>query len=167
LVIKDNLRILERILIEDGDDADESRAELTKIVCMQFTGEYVNDITFTTGGLTQTLSDDPPKLSAQQILTCMQCAAELLHSIRENEGSDDVLSWKKERVRALLRGVAAWLGQSKKNLLSSSKESVEKGGPGADGLNREKTVVEQATDLCICLLRLDSNESVELVLAIL
>lgn len=168
LIIKEDLRILEKILIEGGDDADESRSELTKIVCFQFTGESINGINVAIGGLTQTLSNDPPKLSARQILTCMQCAADLLHSIRGEEGSEDLLSWKKERVRALLRGVVAWLGQSKKNLLSLSKvSSVEKGGPGTDGSDGEKTVVEQVTDLCICLLRLDADESVELVLAIL
>jgi hypothetical protein len=176
LVIKENLRIIESILIEDGDSIGESRAELATVVCSQFTGEYMNGLSVAIGGLSQTLSNDSPRLSAEQILTCMQCATELLHSIREKDGSDDVLSWKKERMRALLRGVAAWLGQSKKNLQSLYKASSAGScdtGPGTLSSmqqvpsNCENTFREQVIDLCTCLLRSDTDESVELVLAIL
>jgi hypothetical protein len=106
----------------------------------------------------------------------MQCAAEFSHSIREKEGSDDVLSWKKERMRTLLRGVAAWLGQSKKNLQSlyktSSAERCDTGPGTVTSIqqvpsNCKKTFLEQVTDLCIRLLRADTYDSVELVLAIL
>jgi hypothetical protein len=176
LVIKENLRIIESILIEDGESIDESRAEISTIVCSQFTGEYMNGLSVAIGGLSQTLSIDSLRLSAEQILTCMQCAAELLHSIREKEGSDDVLSLKKERMRALLRGVAAWLGRSKKNLQSLNKASsvgscdVDPGTVSSIQQvpsNCEKTFVEHVTELCICLLLSDTDESVELVLAIL
>lgn len=176
LVIKENQRIMERILLEDGDSIGKSRAELTTVVCSLFTGEYMNGLSVAIGGISQTLSSDSPRLSTEKILTCMQCAAEFSHSIRENEGSDDVLSWKKERMRALLRGVAAWLGQSKKNLQSLYKTSSAERcdtGPGTITSiqqvpsNCKKTFLEQVTDLCIRLLRADTYDSVELVLAIL
>ena len=176
LVIKENLRIFESIMIEDGDIIGKSHAELTKVVCSQFTGEYMNGLSVAIGGISQTLSNDPPRLSAEQILTCMQCAAELSRSIREKEGFDDALSWKNERMRALLRGVSAWLGRSKKNLHSlhkaSSAGSCDTCQDTVTDIQQlpstcNKTLLEQVTDICICLLRADSRDSVELVLAIL
>ena len=163
LVIKEALRLREATLVDGEGESDEALARLTEYTCLQVTGVSSDGIELPgLGGLHQTLSNDPPKITAEQIILCMQGGAQLLQSIREKKESEEVQSWQNERLRAIVRGVAAWLGQSKRHLQSLSKQSVT-----SDGSFSGNTNLRQATDLSMIMLRCDTEESITLVLAIL
>jgi len=163
LVLREALRLHESLQIEgERRPADDALARLTEYTCLQLKGDS-SDVfpAFGLGGFHQTLSDHPPKLTAEEILSCLKSCMQLLQSIKEKEESDEMQSWQTERLRGILRSIAAWLGQSKKNLHSLAKQ---KGLAGDSGT--ETTCLRQATDFSIVLLRCDNNESVDLILAI-
>ena len=173
-IIKEGQRIYERTQLEDAVDSDAYRMQLTRVACTQLAGESLDGLeTIAVGGLIQTLSHDPPKLTADQILLCLESALELLYSIREKkESKDEDLEWQKERLHSILRGVAAWLGQHKKHLqrLNALPASADTNGAVDSAMPRSRsgaTIQEQATGLCIRLLRSDGHDSVNLVLTIL
>ena len=148
------------ILINGAEQDDDALANLTEYSCLQLKGESSDGFEppgF--GGLHQTLSSQSPKLTAEQIVSCMQVGVQLLQSIREKKESDEIQSWQRERVRTILRGVAAWLGQTKKHLHSLTKSAGKS--------DSDKTYLYRATDLCLKLLRCDTDEAVALVLTIL
>ena len=167
VMLKEALRLEEGLRMQSTDEGHIVRDELTRLTeytCLQLQGDTLingtDDGGF--GSLHQTLSNEPPTYTAQQIVTFMQDGTRLLQSIREKKTSEEVQSWQIERVRAILRGVSAWLGQSKKYLQTMTKIHYcnPDGGP-------DKTCLEQAVDLSIKLFRVDTDESANLVLAIL
>jgi hypothetical protein len=158
LIVKEVLRLYERIQMEGEEHNDDAIARLTQYTCLQLTGDSSDGF----GGLHQTLSNDPPRLSAAEIVVCLQRGAHLVQSMREQKEAEEVISWQRERVRAILRGVAAWLGRSKKHLQALAKPSTE-----ADNTHPGNTYLRQAADLSMNLLRCDSNECVNLVMSIL
>jgi len=163
LVVKEVLRLYESIQIDGIEEAGGALSRLAEYTCLQLKGESSDGFEPSGfGGLYQTLSSDPPKLTAAQIVSCMQVGTELMRSMREKKESEEIQSWQRERVRAILRGGAAWLGRSKKHLQSLTKSFSDTG----DGV-AENTYLRQATDLSMMLLRCDTDEGVALVLTIL
>lgn len=158
LIVKEALRLCERIQMEGEEHNDDAIARLTQYTCLQLTGESSDGF----GGLHQTLSNDPPRLSAAEIVVCLQRGAQLVQSMREQKEAEELISWQRERVRAILRGVAAWLGRSKKHLQALARPSTE-----AVNTHPGNTYLRQAADLSMNLLRCHSNECVNLVMSIL
>lgn len=158
VIIKEALRLHEGVQVEGGG-GPEDLTNLTEYTCLQLAGDTT--VSDGLGSLHQTLSDDPTKLCADAIVECMQIGTQLVQSIREKQESQEVQSWQRERVRAILRGVAAWLGQSKKHLQALTKK------PATEDATSGCTYLRQVTDLCIQLLRCDTDSAVDLDLSVL
>lgn len=137
----------------DYDDVTDAKWESNGVSswwCKELRGLNVEGVNTRVGGIRQTLlSYSAPPLSGKEILVCIQRASDFMCDTNET-GNDAFVPQGGCRQRSLLRGVVAWFGK-KRNSFQKLDEAI-----------RTKIV-----ELSIRLLRSNTPECIDLVLAIL